>query len=68
MSAVLSATATTGLEREHHRAEAVVETMLTIADGLEQGRRIDNSLLTEVLPLPPSVVACVCGLALGEIR
>ncbi|MFN7995400.1 MAG: hemerythrin domain-containing protein [Bryobacteraceae bacterium] len=48
MSSVLSATATTALERQHHRAEAVVETMLTIANSLEQGRRIDNSLLTEV--------------------
>ena len=49
MSAVLSGTATTALEREHQCAEAVVETMLTIADSLEQGRRIDNSLLAEVI-------------------
>jgi hemerythrin-like domain-containing protein len=49
MNAVLSATAITALEREHQLAEAVVETMLTIANSLEQGRRIDNSLLTEVI-------------------
>ncbi len=49
MSAVLSATATTALEREHHSAVAVIETMLTIADSLEQGRRIDNTLVTEVI-------------------
>lgn len=49
MSEVLSSTAITALEREHHRAEAVVQTMLTIADSLEQGRRIDSSLLTEVV-------------------
>lgn len=49
MNAVLSATAMIALEREHHSAGAVVETILTVADSLEQGRRIDDSLLTEVI-------------------
>ncbi len=44
-----TATATAVLEHEHHSAEMVVVTMSTIADHLEQGRRIDASLLTEVI-------------------
>lgn len=41
--------ATAVLEHEHRSAETVVVTMSTIADHLEQGRRIDASLLTEVI-------------------
>jgi len=47
MSPVLSATATAALERAHHRAEAVLQTLSTVADSLEQGRRIEISLLKE---------------------
>lgn len=44
-----TATATAVLERDHRSAEAVVATMSTIADRLEEERRIDVSLLTEVI-------------------
>lgn len=49
MSPAWSATATTALEHEHRSVETVVEAISTIADHLEQGRRIDTSLLTEVV-------------------
>ncbi|HLJ15952.1 MAG TPA: hemerythrin domain-containing protein [Bryobacteraceae bacterium] len=45
----LKITATSALARDHHSAEAVVQTMLTIADSLEQGRLIDTSLLEDVI-------------------
>lgn len=48
MSPALSTTTTAAL-RAHHSAEAVVQTILAIADSLEQARRIDTSLLTEVV-------------------
>jgi len=49
MTPVLSVTATTALEHEHQSVKTVVETISIIADDLEQGRRIDSSLLTEVI-------------------
>ena len=39
---------TSALEREHRSIEKVIDTILIIADDLEQGRRIDPSLLKEV--------------------
>lgn len=42
-------TATAVLEHDHRSIETVIVTMSTIADRLEQGRRIDTSLLTEVI-------------------
>lgn len=48
MSPALSTTTTAAL-RAHHSAEAVVQTILAIADSLEQARRIDTALLTEVI-------------------
>ena len=49
MSPALSTTTMAALARAHHSAEAVVQTILAIADSLEQARRIDTSLLTEVV-------------------
>ncbi|HYL38644.1 MAG TPA: hemerythrin domain-containing protein [Bryobacteraceae bacterium] len=49
MTPVLNGTATTALEHEHQSVKAVVQTISIIADDLEQGRRIDSSLLTEVI-------------------
>ncbi len=46
---LLKTTATTALAREHQSAKTVVQTMLTIADSLEQGRLIDISLLADVV-------------------
>ena len=42
-------TATAVLEHDHRSIETVAVTMSTIADRLEQGRRIDTALLTEVI-------------------
>lgn len=41
--------ATIALEREHRSAKAVADTMLVIADRVEEGRRIDTSLLAELI-------------------
>ena len=49
MTRISNVTATAALEREHRSVETVVATMSTIADRLEEGRRIDVSLLSEVI-------------------
>ena len=49
MTRISNMTATAALEREHRSVETVVATMSTIADHLEQGRRIDVSLLSDVI-------------------
>ena len=49
MSPTLTATATAVVKHEHDSAEAVVQTLLAIAGNLEEERRIDISLLKEVV-------------------
>jgi len=49
MSPSCNATVTTALEHEHRSVDTVVEAISTIADDLEQGRRIDPSLPHEVV-------------------
>ena len=49
MSPALDGAATTALEHEHRSITKVIDTISIIADDLEQGRRIDPSLLNEVI-------------------
>lgn len=49
MNPTLTATATAVVKHEHDSAEAVVQTLLAIAGNLDEERRIDISLLKEVV-------------------